>query len=238
VNLILFEPGEIERPLRLVDPRAVHVTGVLKRKVGDSFDVGLINGPRGKAVVAAIENETLVLAFTWGASPPPLDPIELLIGLPRPQTARKILQEATALGARGIHFFSAEKSEASYAQSTLWSSGEWRRHLIAGAEQAFDTRLPPVTHGRPLSEVISALPPGGVRLALDNYEAARPLGSIGDINGFVILALGPERGWSAAERALLRASGFELVHLGTRVLRAETAAVAAVALVKAKLELM
>jgi RsmE family RNA methyltransferase len=49
------------------------------------------------------------------------------------------------------------------------------------------------------------------------------------------LAFGPERGWSAGERQLLRAQGFELAHLGTRVLRTETAVVAALALAKAAL---
>ena len=51
-------------------------------------------------------------------------------------------------------------------------------------------------------------------------------------NPTVTLALGPERGWSAAERNLLRSQGFTLVHLGTRVLRVETAVVAAVTLVR------
>jgi len=51
----------------------------------------------------------------------------------------------------------------------------------------------------------------------------------------VVLALGPERGWSPAERDLLRSEGFALAHLGPRVLRAETAAVAAVAIVKSRL---
>ncbi|HEY1848006.1 MAG TPA: RsmE family RNA methyltransferase, partial [Opitutaceae bacterium] len=47
------------------------------------------------------------------------------------------------------------------------------------------------------------------------------------------LAFGPERGWSGAERDLLRARGFTLAHLGTRVLRTETAVVAALAIAKA-----
>ena len=48
----------------------------------------------------------------------------------------------------------------------------------------------------------------------------------------VTLALGPERGWSASERNLLRAQDFTLVHLGPRVLRVETAAVAGVTLAR------
>ncbi|MBP7483295.1 MAG: RsmE family RNA methyltransferase, partial [Lacunisphaera sp.] len=50
-----------------------------------------------------------------------------------------------------------------------------------------------------------------------------------------VLALGAERGWSAAERTLLRASGFTFTHLGERVLRTETACIAALTLLKAKL---
>ena len=245
MNLILFEPAETERPLARSDPRATHLLDVLRRREGDVFDAGLVDGPRGKATVVAIDAETLTLSFAWGAPPPPLDPITLIVGLPRPQTARKILQEATALGVTAMHFVATEKSEASYARSTLWSAGEWRRHLIAGAEQAFDTRLPQITWSRSLAEIVAALPPTATRLALDHYEAASPLSSChltddnqtGSPPANAMLAFGPERGWSARDRALLRANGFSLVHLGTRVLRTETAVVAAVAIVKARLGL-
>jgi 16S rRNA (uracil1498-N3)-methyltransferase len=245
VNLILFEPAETERPLPRSDPRAAHVLDVLRRREGDVFDAGLVDGPRGKATVVAIGADAITLSFAWGAPPPPLDPITLIVGLPRPQTARKILQEATTLGVAAMHFVATEKSEASYAHSTLWSSGEWRRHLIAGAEQAFDTRLPQITWSRSLAEVVAALPPAATRLALDHYEAASALSNVTYYVSkseaapvlATVLALGPERGWSARDRALLRASGFSLAHLGTRVLRTETAVVAAVALVKARLGL-
>jgi 16S rRNA (uracil1498-N3)-methyltransferase len=142
VNLILFEPAETDVPLPRTDPRARHILDVLRRGVGDTFDAGLVNGPRGKGKLAALDALSLTLTFTWGEVPLPLDPITLIIGLPRPQTARKILQEATALGVQALHFFRSEKGDANYAQSTLWTSGEWRRHLLAGTAQAFDTRLP------------------------------------------------------------------------------------------------
>ena len=237
MNLILFEPAECAGPLPRSDPRAAHLLGVLRRQSGDTFDAGLINGPRGKGTLLAIGAETLTLAFAWGPAPPAPDPIILLIGLPRPQTARDILREATSLGAGALHFFRAEKSEASYAQSTLWSSGEWHRHLVTGAEQAFDTRLPEVTHGRTLAEVLATVPRAATRIALDNYESPQAL-SAASIAPPVALAFGPERGWSAAERDLLRAQGFALAHLGPRVLRSETAVIAALAVVRAKLGLL
>lgn len=240
MNLILFERSEVDRPLARGDRRAVHLLQVLRRREGDSFDVGVVDGPRGRATLVNIGAEALNLAFTWGAEPLPLDPITLIAGLPRPQTARDILRDATTLGVAAMHFVLTEKGDPGYAHSTLWTSGEWRRHLIAGAEQAFDTRLPTVTSGRRLTEILAALPTASVRLALDHYEATTPLSrqpeatSAAGRPAALVLAFGPERGWSNGERAALREAGFTLAHLGPRVLRMETAVTTALALVKAK----
>ena len=202
--------------------------------MGDTFDCGRINGPRGKATLAAVSATALTLDFAWEASSPPAPaPITLVLGLPRPQTARDILRDATTLGVTALHFVTTEKGDPNYGHSTLWSSGEWRRHLIIGAEQAFDTHLPVVSYGRPLSEVIAAIPLPAKRLVLDNYESLAALSTCTlTAHQPVVLAFGPERGWSAAERDLFRAQRFTFAHLGPRVLRAETAAVAAAALLQ------
>ena len=237
MNVVLFEPEEIGQPLDRSDPRAVHVIEVLKRKKGDEFDAGVVNGAMGKAKLATIDSGAITLAFKWGRTPPPSDPITLIVGMPRPQTARKVLEEATAIGVAAIHFVAADKGEANYARSKLWSSGEWRRHLIAGASQAFSTHIPEVAWGEALESTIGSLPAGGTRLALDNYEYADALGGA-EVRSPAVLCVGCERGWSGRERDLLRNGGFTLVHAGTRVLRVETACVAALALVRAGLGLI
>jgi 16S rRNA (uracil1498-N3)-methyltransferase len=235
VNLILFEPAEIGLPLSRADRRAVHLLEVLRRRVGDRFDAGIVNGPRGKGTLTGLDEQALTLDFSWGPPPAELPLLALIVGLPRPQTARDILRDATSLGAGALHFVRTEKSEASYAQSTLWSSGEWRRHLIAGAEQAFETRIPEVTHGLTLADALAALSPTARRVALDNYEATTRLGQIAFLVGeAAVLAFGPERGWSARDRDALRAHGFTLAQLGSRVLRTETAVTAAVAIARAR----
>lgn len=238
MNIVLFEASELDRPLPKSDRRAVHVLTVLRRRVGDSFAAAIVDGPRGQATLTAIHPGGLELAFTWEPAATTASPLTLIVGLPRPQTARDILRDATTLGVAAIHFFRAEKSEPGYAQSTLWSSGEWRRHVLAGAEQAFDPRLPEITHGRALAEVVAGLPTGSTRVALDHYESSTPLSRLPSAAPAAALAVGAERGWSAAERELLRAHGFTLAHLGPRVLRTETACVAALALLRAKLGLM
>jgi len=266
VNIILFAPEEFSAAhaayahaadahahaalvLPRADARAAHILDVLRRQPGDTFDAGLIDGPRGKATLAAIlpaapnapADGSLSLTFSWDKTePPPLPPITLIIGLPRPQTARKILNEATSLGVSAMHFVTTERGEPSYAQSTLWTTGEYRRHLIAGAAQAFCTRIPRVTFGKPLDETIAAFN-APHRIALDNYESPNALGEHlqSVMRGApLILALGPERGWTSTERARLRAANFAFAHLGARVLRTETAVTAALALALARMERM
>jgi RsmE family RNA methyltransferase len=178
----------------------------------------------------------LDVTFVWGEPAPLLDPITVIVGLPRPQTARKILHEVTALGVEAIHFVSVEMGDPGYAQSKLWTTGEWRRHVMLGAEQSFNPRLPAVFFGQSLAAVLEALPVG-CRVALDNYESALSLGQT-EIALPLTLAVGPERGWAAEERDLLRSEGFALSHMGQRVLRVETACVAALAITRSRLDLI
>jgi RsmE family RNA methyltransferase len=239
VNLILFDSAEIDRPLPRTDRRTAHLLKVLRCGPGDCFDAGIINGPRGRAKIEAVTDACLAFSFVAQIEPPPTEPVTLLVGLPRPQTARDILRDATTLGVAALHFVLTEKGEPSYAQSTLWSTGEWRRHLIAGAEQAFATAVPAVTWGQSLTGVTAALK-APARLALDNYESPSSLREWQppEDRPEVALAIGSERGWSTAERALLRAQGFHFHHLGPRALRTETACTAALAIVRTKLGLM
>jgi len=239
VNLVLFDAAELSAPLPRTDPRAKHILEVLRRREGDCVDVGLVNGPCGKATLTELGTDALTFTFNWVPPPAPLQATVLLIGLPRPQTARDILRDATTLGATALHFIATERADPNYASSTLWTSGEWRRHCLTGAAQGFDTRIPTVTWTHTLASALATLEPA-TRIALDNYEASSPLikcNPIGDTRAVAsgvpqALAFGPERGFGPADRAALRDAGFTLAHLGSRVLRVETAVVAALAITR------
>jgi RsmE family RNA methyltransferase len=239
VNIILFQPQEVEHPLLLNDPRARHILEVLRLQPNGTFDAGLIDGPRGTGRLAVINSDSLTLSFAWENSPPSLCPIHLLIGLPRPQTSRDILRDMTTLGIASLNFIHSDRGERSYRDSSLWKSDEWKKCIVAGAAQAFSTRLPEVTFGTTLPDTIARIAPEIARIALDNYEASSSLAAFRP-DGFssAAIAIGSERGWSPNERTILRNGGFTFVHLGARVLRTETACVAAVTLVKATLGLL
>ncbi len=233
VNLVLFEPDEIGEPLPRSDSRAAHVRDVLRRVDGDYFDAGVVNGAIGVATVTRLDGEGLRFTFRPTQEPPPLPPVTLIIGLPRPATAKDILRDATTMGVEALHFVTTERTNDSYATSSLWRDGEWRRHLLLGAAQAFDTRLPIVTWHQSLGQALEG-GAAGERLALDNYEGVRHLSTGSAPKGPILLAIGPERGWGPRDRDQLRSNGSTLCHLGPRVLRVEMAVVAALALVSAR----
>jgi len=238
VNLILFETTADASRLAPDDPRTVHIRDVLRLKPGDVLFVGAVNGPRGKATLLADGPDGLRLDVAWETRIEPPRPFHVLVGMSRPQTARDLLREGAAFGVAALHFFNAEKGEPSYADSTLWKSGEWQQRLREGAAQAFATHVPAVARHDSLAACIQNLnteiPAAVPRLALDVYEAGAPLSQLAPAAGPVVLALGSERGWSPAERTQLRAAGFALAHLGPRVLRVETALVAGLSVLLAR----
>ena len=235
MNIILFEEHEIDGPFRRDEHRVVHILNVLRRKVGDSTDVGLANGPRGKAILRSLNAEEVVFDFTWGDHPPELLPIDLIVGLSRPQTSRKILREATTLGVRSIFFAHTQRAEPSYASSRLWTTNEWERLVREGVEQAFSTRIPTVKFGGSLGEYIDLTNSAAHKICLDNYEANTGLWEAAQDRQSVVLAIGSERGWTGLERVLFRQNDFELAHLGDRPLRTETATLASIGIVSAQM---
>ncbi len=234
---MLFDRPFADITLSAEDERAKHLRKVLRAKVGTLVFVGFVNGLRARAEVQALPDDGSVLLQVVGTedAPKPL-PVSLLIGLPRPHTAKRLLFEAASMGVSALHFFESERSEPSYGQSSLWTTDEWKTRLRLGAEQSFGTHLPDVTMHADLQSAISALYGAELNIALDNYEAAGALGAVlPESAASVLIALGSERGWSPDERDIFRKNGWKLAHLGGHVLRAETAAVAAVSATAAQL---
>lgn len=161
--------------------------------------------------------------------PPKPLPIRLLIGLPRPHTAKRILFEAASMGVDALHFFEAERGEPSYARSRLWTTDEWKDRLRLGTEQSFGTHVPEVGMHTDLQSAITFLAGRGAHIVLDNYEADGPLSQVLEAGAeSAVIALGPERGWSPDERNVFCKNGWKLAHLGMHVMRLETACAAAI----------
>ena len=244
MNLILFEAPFEQLNLSADDPRTRHILSVLKIKLGGVFYVGFINGQRALAKIETIdEDSSIVISIIERMPSPPCLPVDLLIGMPRPHTAKRVLFEGACLGVRQMHFFQSEHTEPSYMKSRLWSDENYKERLLLGAEQSFTTHIPEVFVHTNLNEALSHINSSEnqvVHLALDNYEAKQGLGLSfknrisSNIQKHevphIYLAFGSERGWSDSERALLIKKKWEFAHLGNRVLRLEMAVVSAIAI--------
>ncbi len=235
MNLVLITATEQAEGFAPTDERTQHLCDTVGVKVGATFYVGLPQGPRGLATVTAVQPR-LTFTVAWEKIVQPRLPLVVLVGLPRPQTAKKVLHDLASLGADEIIFFDAEKGDPSYATSSLWKEEQWLEPLKKGTEQACSTQLPQVHRRASLKEALLHLPTDAWRVALDPYEAEGALGNQSPTAQPAILALGPERGWSSAERILLRENKFKFYHLGDRILRVEAAALVGGALLLAQLK--
>lgn len=223
MNLVLITAEEAKSGLPPDDARARHLRETVGLAVGGSFHVGIENGLRGIATLTALTPQ-LTFAVTWEKSPQVRLPLTVLVGLPRPQTAKKVLHDLASLGAARLIFFESERGDPGYLTSSLWKDGEWREHVIKGTEQACSTLVPEVTRVATLAEALASLDASAWRVALDPYEATSPIDIAPPESSAAVLAIGPERGFAATERTALRAAGFTFAHLGDRILRVEAAA--------------
>jgi len=250
MNLILFNENEIRwqgenLPAVIIlpdtDSRAVHIRKVLKGAEGCHFDAGIINSKRGKAAIDSISADSITISFIPDTEPVGLFPLTLLLGLSRPQTVKKVLKEATALGISRFLLARTDLGERSYAESSALKPDKINSLFIEGAQQAFCTSIPEYRIEVSLESAIRTIKSGeapSLRLiALDNYEAVIKLSEYWESSepqqnpeAETILAIGSERGWTSRERDILRTAGFTLASIGERVLRTETAAIAGTAL--------
>jgi 16S rRNA (uracil1498-N3)-methyltransferase len=225
VNLVLINKEESIHGIPIEDPRAVHLTQTVGLNLKKTFFVGIKNEFRGLATITEI-NQRLVFTVTWEKEKQSNLPLELLVGLPRPQTAKKILYEAASLGLKKICFFVSEKGDPGYLSSSLWKNNEWEDSLLNGAEQACSCLIPEVVHAKSLAEGLKLITPDSWRVSLDPYTAESPLFLNNENFLSGTLAIGSERGWSDSERILLKNNQFVTHHLGDRILRVESACLA------------
>ena len=263
MNIILFDPTEIGKPLGRRDERTLHLTKVLHKKSGDTFDAGILEGPLCLGRIESIRLDGSVFySLDPKEEPPPRFPVRIAVGFPRPIQIRRLLRDLSNLGLEAIDLMGTELGEKSYRDTKLLSDGGARSALIEGAAQARDTRLPVLSvfpglgnwlAQRPWEKTDSSsgenekntrlwsvyagagLSRSPLLIALDNERPEGALALLSALGQSMVLAVGSERGWSDNERDELESAGFLRLSMGERALRTETACVAAAVLALEKI---
>ena len=187
--------------------------------------------------------------FTPQSDGKPLFPLHMIIGFPRPIQLKRLLRDMAALGVSSVRLCGTELGEKSYLKASLSDPAEVYKMLLDGTVQAASAHVPKPFVYQTLAECLDNIDCNRSQencsqaknaaalllLALDNVKPAQSLDAFLRANPPagrpVFAAIGSERGWSPAERALLEGRGFVRLGMGNRVMRTETAATVSASLI-------
>lgn len=251
MNICLFTQEEFLKPIPKNDERAQHLLKILHKKEGDSFTAGIIDGQSGIATITKIA-ENIEYKFEPLGNGKILTPLKMIIGFPRPIQLKRLLRDIAALGICEVHLTGTELGEKSYMQSNLVEKGSAYKMLLDGTVQAGSTHVPKLFLHKTLKECLDFCEKESendeiLKIALDNKNPNCSLqkGLENSLNydckkscnqrKSVFAAIGSERGWTDNERDLLENYGYIRCGMGERIMRTETAATVAGAIILNKL---
>lgn len=250
MNIILFSPDDVltDSKSRMgqdfpkyvfykTDARYSHIKKILRLSEGDTFKAGMINGRVGRGSIEQFSETQLIFSFTGTHDPLPLPPVNIILGFPRPIQLKRILRDIASLGFFRLLLTGTELGEKSYLKSTLASETEVRQYLLDGISQAGQSLLPEVSFYPSVRDCLcseAVCKAAGKKITLDISASAKPLSTLKlNKNETVTVAAGNERGWTDFERRLFAAANFKTYAMGSRILRTETAACSALAVILA-----
>jgi 16S rRNA (uracil1498-N3)-methyltransferase len=219
-------------------PGASRHVQVLRLQPGDALTLFDGQGGQWQAAVLSMGRKDVtarLLAHT------PLErelhtPVTLALGMPANERMDALVEKATELGVATIAPLVCERSVLRLAgERAERRSAHWQAIAVAACEQSGRNRVPQVLPPQPLRDWLARMPDGGLRLVLSLADGAQALRTrlAGAGPGPVSLLSGPEGGLSPDELAAAAAAGHLHTTLGARVLRADTAPLAALAVIAA-----
>ena len=234
MNRILFEKDEIVDGLATFGgERAEHVMNVLHGEVGQILKTGEVNGLIGTGEIKSIEqseqSNNFTLTVRCAHTQESLRPwVDLILAPPRPRVMKRLLPQLAALGVGRIFLVGAKKVEKDFWGATLLKEANYRPLLVDGLMQAGTSMLPQLETRRNfrkfVKDEVDGLWPSAMRIVAHPYGTQpRAIGSCRQLP--VLLAVGPEGGWTDEEVALLEEHGFSRYSLGARILKTDTATV-------------
>lgn len=235
MNRILFERSEIADGVATFGgARAEHVVKVLHGETGQILKTGEIGGMIGTSSIESIETDGdgYVVKARVSHGQESLKPwVDLVLAPPRPRVMKRLLPQLAAMGAGRIVLVGAKKVEKDFWGATLLKEENYRPLLVEGLMQSGTSILPVLETRRNfrkfVNEEMDCLFPDVLRRVVAHpYGASECAPSSG---GRLLLAVGPEGGWTDDEVGLLEKRGFARYSLGGRILRTDTALIALMA---------
>lgn len=218
----------------LTGAHAAHLARVLRARVGQQFDVAACQRVRRGRVLSVSPER---VEFELGEDLETAADLQLtiLLAIFRFERYEWAVEKLTELGVAKIIPVIGDRTGAHLARAAAKRAERWRRIARAAAEQSRRAAPPEIADPVPLAEALSmssetciVLSESEKAMALTDLLSAQPRGAP------LLLAIGPEGGWTKTELDAFAAHGWEPASLGRNILRAETAAIAAVAIAAAQ----
>lgn len=214
---------------------AQHLTRVLRVEVGQRYEISDNQNVYLAEIAAARKQQVVFRIVERLPQRPPIVRLHLYPALIKFDRFEELIEKATELGVERIVPVRAIRTERGLDQAAGKRLERWRRIGVEAAQQSRRDRLPEIEPLAGFDDVLAVA--ATCRFACDEepgapalLESVPPMRSAQDI---VSVLIGPEGGWTEGERSAFRAAGWTAVGLGPQVLRAETAAIAALAVLSA-----
>lgn len=208
------------------------------RRVGDTFTIRDIDERDFRARIVS-ESSLYCEAIVFEAFGSPVESpvhIHLLQGLPKKERLEWIIQKATELGVFSIVPFESERSITLVERETPQPKAHrWQIIAVKAAQQCRRGRIPRVHPVLTFCDAIGLFRGSDLKLILwerENCQGLHRVLTAHSVPKSIALAVGPEGGFSAHELEMARQKGYTPVHLGQRILRTESAAIAATAVLQ------
>ena len=231
-----------ETTASLIGPQAAHLARVLRAQPGTECDVAA-NGRVYRAAIASVSPEEVQFTLLEEIAAESALPVILLLAVFKFDRMEWAIEKATELGVAAIVPVLARRTEKHLAQAAEKRVERWRRIAQEAAQQSRRADIPvvedpialPARLKQPSTSQQILLAETERQTALrQRLETALAENTGSDLPNFE-LAIGPEGGWSPEELALFAKSNWQSASLGPRILRAETAAIAALSIASALL---
>jgi 16S rRNA (uracil1498-N3)-methyltransferase len=231
-----------EATATLTGAHAEHMARVLRAQPGMEADV-VAGGRVFHAEVAAVAAGEVRFNLLAELEADPALPITLTLSIYKFDRMEWAIEKATELGVAAVAPVIARRSEKHLALAAEKRAERWRRIAQEAAQQSRRSDVPLIHDPAPLAERVRAASVA-TRIVLAEQERTTTLrclieeaqAAAGEEMPALEIAIGPEGGWAPDEEALFDANGWRAASLGPRILRAETAAIAALAVVASCLE--
>jgi 16S rRNA (uracil1498-N3)-methyltransferase len=213
---------------------ADHLARILRARVGQEFDIATAKTVR-RGRIASVTPARVEFELGEEVSLPPSANITLLLAIFKFDRMEWAIEKCTELGVARIIPVIARRTDTHLVSSATKRADRWRRIALQASEQSRRSAAPEISDPNKLPAV--AVDAAALRIVLGESEQQTQLRDVlsSSRQGEVFLAVGPEGGWTEDELQFFQHAGWISASLGATILRAETAAIAATAIVMSAL---